>query len=304
MKRSENGMRETGIDRLFDVMNTFLLLAVLIIILYPLYFTVIASFSNAEDLLRGKVMLYPVNFTVEAYINIFKNDSIWTGYLNTFFYTSVGTVYALAVTLPTAYAVSRNIRGQNWFMFFFMFTMYFSGGLIPSYLLIRQLNLINTRWSLIIPYGISIYNMLITRTYFKTLPEELFEAAKIDGANEYRTFFQIALPLSGAIIAVIALYTAVGHWNSYFGAMIYLIDEDKFPLQLVLRNILLFNQQMRIESLSSMSALEMESIRKRTLMAETMKYALIFISSLPVLIAYPFVQKFFVKGVMIGAIKG
>ncbi len=188
---------------------------------------------------------------------------------------------------------------------FFIFTMYFSGGLIPSYILIRNLGLTNTRWALILPAGFSVYNMLIARTFFaSTLPEELFEAARIDGASDYRIFFQIALPLSGAIVAVVALYVMVSHWNGYFSALIYLDDEALFPLQLVLRNILLFNQQMDISQVSSMSSIEMEAMRKRTLMAEVMKYALIFISSLPVLIAYPFAQKYFVKGVMIGALKG
>ena len=256
--------------------------------------------------MRGEVLFLPKGITLDAYKNVLKNDEIWMGYLNTILYASTGTVYALAITIPTAYALSRQeLRGRSVFMGYFMFTMYFSGGMVPGYVLIKQLGLLNTRYAMVIPAGMSVYNMIIANSFFKSsIPKELYEAARIDGANEYRTFFQVALPLSGAIIAVIALYTLVGHWNSYFAALLYLNDDAKFPLQLVLRNILLENQQLKIMESSSLDSRQLEAIQRRAMMAETMKYALIFISSLPVLVAYPFVQKYFVKGVMIGAVKG
>ncbi|MGI6691662.1 MAG: carbohydrate ABC transporter permease [Christensenellales bacterium] len=298
-------MRRTRFDTVFDTVNVILLVIVMVIILYPLYFTVIASISDPWELMGGNVILLPKGFTLEPYTNIFRNNEIWVGYTNSLFYAGVGTIYALAVTIPTAFVMSRKIKGHNFFMAYFMFTMYFSGGLIPTYVLIRNLGMLDTRAALIIPAGMSIYNMIIVRTfYMSSIPDDLFEAAKIDGANDFRIFFQIALPLSGAIIAVIALYCAVGHWNSYMGALIYLNNSDKYPLQLILRNILLENQTLKNIEVRSMDSLQMEAMMRRSMMAESMKYALIFVSSLPVLIAYPFVQKHFVKGVMIGALKG
>ena len=296
----------TRFDKVFDFVNVALMAVLMVIILYPLYFTVIASFSDPYRLMRGEVLFLPKGITLDAYKNVLKNDEIWMGYLNTILYASTGTVYALAITIPTAYALSRQeLRGRSVFMGYFMFTMYFSGGMVPGYVLIKQLGLLNTRYAMVIPAGMSVYNMIIANSFFKSsIPKELYEAARIDGANEYRTFFQVALPLSGAIIAVIALYTLVGHWNSYFAALLYLNDDAKFPLQLVLRNILLENQQLKIMETSSLDTKQLEAIQRRAMMAETMKYALIFISSLPVLVAYPFVQKYFVKGVMIGAVKG
>lgn len=296
----------TKFDRVFDALNVVIMVLLMLLILYPLYFTVIASFSDAYELMRGNVIFLPRGITTEAYRNVLKNDSIWQGYANTLLYASAGTIYALVITLPTAYALSRQeLRGRGFFMTYFMFTMYFSGGMIPSYVLMKQLHLLNTRWVMILPAGMSIYNMIIANSFFKSsIPRELYEAARIDGANEYVTFFQVALPLSGAIIAVIALYTLVGHWNSYFSALLYLTNDKLYPLQLVLRNILLENQQLRIMESSSMDTKQLEAIQRRAMMAEVMKYALIFISSLPVLLAYPFVQKYFVKGVMIGAVKG
>ena len=295
----------TRFDKVFDFVNVALMAVLMVIILYPLYFTVIASFSDPYRLMRGEVLFLPKGITLDAYKNVLKNDEIWMGYLNTILYASTGTVYALAITIPTAYALSRQeLRGRSVFMGYFMFTMYFSGGMVPGYVLIKQLGLLNTRYAMVIPAGMSVYNMIIANSFFKSsIPKELYEAARIDGANEYRTFFQVALPLSGAIIAVIALYTLVGHWNSYFAALLYLNDDAKFPLQLVLRNILLENQQLKIMETSSLDTKQLEAIQRRAMMAETMKYALIFISSLPVLVAYPFVQKYFVKGVMIGAVK-
>ena len=293
-------------DKLFDTVNIILLCFVGLIILYPLYFTVIASVSNPYPVMRGEVLLYPKEFTLEPYKNVFINDDIWMGYYNTIVNTVMVTAYNLVLTIPAAYVLARRgLKGRNIFMFIFVFTMYFSGGMIPGYLLVKQLGLINTRWALIIPAGMSVYNMIIARTFFQSnLSEELYEAARIDGCNEYGIFFRIALPLSGAIIAVVALYVAVGSWNSYFSALLYVSDRKLYPLQFVLRNILITNQQMKLINTGSLSSKQIESMYRKKIMAESMKYSIIFISSLPMLIAYPFVQKYFVKGVMIGALKG
>ena len=292
-------------DKIFDFCNVIFMLLVLLVALYPLYFTVIASLSSPYEVMRGNVILAPKGFTIDAYRNVFMNDDIWIGYRNSTFYTIVGTLYALCLTIPCGYVLSRKeLPGKNLFMVYFMITMYFSGGMIPSYLLVKELKLLNTPWALILG-GMSVYNMIITRTFYKnSIPDELYEAAKIDGANEYRTFFQVALPLSKSIIAVIALYVMVGIWNSYFNALLYVTNRDLYPLQLILRNILLLNEQMKLIDVSAMDEDMIADANKRALMAEGMKYSLIFISSLPMLIAYPFVQKHFVKGVMIGAVKG
>jgi putative aldouronate transport system permease protein len=299
------GIKKRRIE-LFDLINVSVLALLMGIILYPLYFTVIASFSEPYALMRGEVIFFPKGFTHEAYYNVLRNKEIWTGYYNVIIYAVFGTLYALAVTIPASYVLSRKrLKGRNVIMAYFLFTMYFSGGLIPYYVLIKNLGMINTRLALIIPAGLSVYHVILVRTFYQSsIPEELFESARIDGANEYRVFFSIVLPLSGSIIAVIALYLLVGHWNSYFPALLFISDGRKYPLQLILRNILLMNQNFSLVEVSSMSTEQLEAMLKRQMMAETMKYALIFISSLPVLAAYPFVQKHFVKGVMIGALKG
>ena len=218
-----------------------------------------------------------------------------------------GTLYSLVLIIPLAYALSKKyLFGRSQVTWFFLFTMYFGGGLVPSYLLIKNLGLINNPLVMIIG-GISVFNMVITRTFFQTsIPEELYEAAKIDGASEYACFFKIALPLSGAIIAVMALYQAVAIWNSYFNALLYLTNSRYFPLQIILRNILIMNEQMAMdmESFMNLDIQAQEIIIHKQRMAQTMKYSLVFIASAPLLAAYPFVQKYFVKGVMIGSLKG
>ena len=290
----------------FDVILIIFLCLIGVIYLYPIFYTIIASFSDTYAVLRGEVKFWFKGFNIDAYRFVFNYKQIWSGYMNTIIYTAVGTVYALLITIPCAYAMSRkNIKGKSIIMIYFVFTMYFSGGLIPSYLLVRSLGMLDSRQALIIPAGMSVYNMIIARTFYQSsIPNELYEAAKIDGANEFRTFFQIALPLSGAIIAVIALYVAVGHWNSYFAALIYITDRSLYPLQLVLRGILIMNQNIDIQDVVNLSPEEAAELMRRKILAESMKYSLIIIASLPVLAAYPFVQKYFVKGIMIGALKG
>lgn len=303
---SRGKIRRSGQDRVFDTVVVVLLMLAVLCVLYPMWFTLIASVSNPYAVSTGRVIFWLEGFTLEPYQNVLRNSQVWTGYLNTIINTSIVTLYNLALTIPCAYVLSRRcLAGRKIIMTYFLITMYFSGGMIPSYLLVKNLQLVNTRWALILPAGFSVYNMIIARTFFQTtFEQEIYDATAIDGASEFRTFFSIILPLSGAIVAVIALYVAVGHWNSYFSALLYLDDKSLFPLQYVLRNILSGEESMAIGDLSSMQQDEVDALLRRHLMAQSMKYSLVLISSLPMIVAYPFVQKYFVKGVMVGAIKG
>lgn len=286
------------------VYSVLILLA--LVCLYPLYFTVIASVSDAHEVFLGNVLLWPKKFTLESYKLVFENRSIWKGYANSIFYTLAGTSMHLFLTIPAAYALSRkDMLGRSFFMVVFMITMYFSGGLIPSYILYKKLNLINTRWILVLLGAVSVYNMIVAKTYFQTnIPESLNEAARIDGANDFQIFFQIVLPLSAPIVAVIGLYSAVGHWSSYFNAMVYTSNADIQPLQVVLRQILILNESAFEDAMKSGSADVIMDAERRSYLAITMKYALVFIASAPMLAIYPFVQKHFVKGIMVGSVKG
>ncbi|MFV0398989.1 MAG: carbohydrate ABC transporter permease [Oscillospiraceae bacterium] len=294
-------------DRIFDVANILLLVLLVIVIAYPLYFTLIASVSEPVDVATGQVVLLPKGFTFDAYKEVFKDDRVWTGYANSLLYTVAGTLLSLALTIPAAYVLSKkNLRGRGVLSGYFIFTMFFSGGLIPTYLLVKDMNLLNKPYTLIVLGAFSVYNMVVARVFYETsIPSTLYEAAQIDGCSQFGQFFRIAIPLSKPIIAVIALYYAVSRWNDFFTALVYITKSDFYPLQLVLRNILLQNQtRMATMDASVLKAEELLYLTRQAYMAEAMKYALIFISSLPMLIAYPFVQKHFVKGVMIGSIKG
>ena len=292
-------------DRVFDVINLGLLLLLAFVTIYPIYFVLIASVSDPYAVLRGEVMLWVKDFTLEPYKNVFANKMIWTGYLNSIINTVILVAYNLALTIPAAYVMTRKeLKGRKVLTWFFMITMYFGGGMVPSYLLIRDLGLMNTRAALILPAGFSVYNMLITRASIQSnIPGELFDAARIDGASPFTMFFRIVLPLSKAIIAVITLYVAVGAWNSWFPAMLYITDKDLYPLQYVLRGILLQNQQMTVLTTDGITPELIEAQMRKKYMAQGMKYSVIFIASAPLLIAYPFVQKHFVTGVMIGSVK-
>lgn len=287
-------------DRIFDVVNVALLSAVLVAVLYPLVFVVSASFSDSLLVMQGKVWLWPQGFNLEAYKRVFQNQDILTGYRNVLFYTALGTAINLALTVAGAYPLSRrDFVGRNALMLFFTFTMFFSGGLIPTYLVVKSLGLVGTFWALLLPGAVSVYNLIIMRTFFQnTIPTELQESAVMDGASNFRILLSIVLPLSMPVIAVITLYYAVSHWNAYFNALIYLSDRSQYPLQLFLRELLIQNQaQDMMESAT-------ESIAQQQLLMESIKYAVIIVSSIPVLLLYPFLQRYFVKGVMIGAIKG
>lgn len=292
---------------LFDFFNIIIMLLLVVIIVYPLYFTVIASFSEAREVAYGNVKWLPVGFTTDAYKHVFEYTQIWVGYANTIFYTVVGTLFNLVLTIPTAYVLSKKyLPYRKFLMTFFLITMYFGGGLVPSYLQIKSFGLLDTRAVLVILGGVSVYNVIVSRSYFlSSIPESLYEAADIDGASEAKRFFSIAVPLAKPIIAVMTLYYAVGRWNDYFSAMIYVTDKKLEPLQSVLRRVLIQNQNALNEAVMNQDATAEELIAaaERVYAAFTMKYAMVFISSLPLLIAYPFVQKYFVKGVMVGSIK-
>jgi len=299
-KQKKSGFRDIGIDRIFYVTNNFFLLLFAIVCLYPLIYVLSQSFSSPTAVLTGQVRLWPVDPSLKGYTTVFQNQSVFTGYRNSALYTSVGTLLNVAMTLLAAFPLSRKeLVGRFGISFFFIFTMWFNGGMIPTYILMRDLNFINTPMAMWFPGMISMWNVIITRTYFQnTIPEELFESASLDGCTYRQYFTHIVLPLSGAIIAVISLFCAVGHWNSFFNAFLYLNNKELFPLQVVLRNILLQNA-FTTEAIASIQSDATEAGTQ-----ELLKYSLIMVACVPVWCAYPFVQKFFVKGVMVGSIKG
>lgn len=279
-------------------MNYIILTIALLLVSYPLYFIVIASISDPSAVYAGKVVLFPQGFTLDGYKRILEYESFFTGYRNTILYTLVGTAVNVVITIPGAYALSRkDLVGRNVIMMGITFTMIFSGGLIPSYLLVLDLNLYNTMWALILPVAVSAWNLIVARTFFQqSIPDELLEAARLDGSDNFRFFFSIVLPLSKSIIVVMILFYAVSHWNSYFNAMIYLKDVDKQPLQLILRSILFEN------SLGDMVE-DAATLAAQQKLGDLIKYGVIIASSLPLMILYPFLQRYFIQGVMIGAVK-
>lgn len=289
----------TNEDRVFTIVNNALLFIVLASVTFPLIFIINASFSSANAVNSGRVFLWPVDVTLKGYKAVFSYKPAATGYINTLFYTSIGTILNLIVTIAAAYPLSRkDLKTRNFFMLIFTFVMLFSGGLIPNYIIINKLGLINTRAAMIIPTAMSVWNMIIMRTYYASyISTELLESAKLDGCSDIKFLAYIVLPISGAIIAVISLFYAVGHWNSYFNALIYLNDRSLYPLQLILREVLVL-------STIDIELIDVRELAARQDLKEVLKFSLIVVSSLPVLCIYPFVQKFFVKGVMIGSIKG
>lgn len=293
---------QTRGDKVFGVINVIFIVFITIITLYPLIYVCSASISSPASVTSGRMWLWPTDITLEGYKRILKNSEIWMGYVNTIFYTVVNVAISLAVTLPAAYALTvKSLPGRKFIVFVFSVTMFFSGGMIPLYVVCRNLGLVNTLWAVILPSATSMWYIILTRTFFQsTIPHELEEASEIDGCSVFATFLRIVIPLSAPIIAVMALYFGVGRWNSYFGEMIFLRDRGKFPLQLFLREILIvatFNQ----ENASNADAITMaEQLR----IASIIKYATMIVATLPVIAAYPFIQRYFVKGVMIGSIKG
>lgn len=291
--------RLSMVDRIFSIADILILSTLLLIVLYPLLFVVGASFNEGVN---AGVSIFPAKFSLRGYMAVFTYKAIWKGYLNSVIYTVLGTAINLAITIAAAYPLSRkDFYGRGAMMNLFAFTMYFGGGLIPGYLLVRDLGMLDTIWAMMIPGAMSVYNVIIMRTYFSSqIPGELLEASQIDGCGNIKFLWKIVLPLSTPILAVIVLYYAVGHWNSYFDAVIFLKSAARYPLQIILRNILILND---IQS-GTLEGMALEELEALSAMRELMKYALIIVSSAPLLCLYPFVQKYFVKGVMIGAIKG
>ena len=290
-------------DYIINFVAYFLCSLVLIATLYPLIYVVSASFSEPSEVINGNIWLLPKNVTLDGYEMILDYDPIWIGYRNTIVYTVFGTAFNLLLTLPCAYSLSRrDFRGRKGIMLLFTFTMFFSGGMIPTYLAMKSFGLLNSPFAVIFPGAVNVTNLIIARTYFATsIPWELQEAATIDGCSNTGLFLKIVLPLSMPIVAVIALYYLVGHWNAYFNALIYLSNEKLYPLQLFLRNILLMDQMTEMMEGDSEA---LQALMRRLQLKESMKYGIVVLSSLPVLVIYPFLQKYFVKGMMIGAIKG
>ncbi len=293
-------IKDSAGDRAFYAIVNVIMALVLISVLYPLIYVVSSSFSEASAVQSGRVILWPVGFSLDGYRTVFQYKTVVTGYINSAKYMVIGTLINVSLTLICAYPLSRRtLPMRGLFMFLFTFTMYFGGGLIPTYLVVRKLKLLNTIWALVLPGALGVYNMIITRTFIQnTIPYEMLEASQIDGCNDIQFFFRMVLPLSKAIIAVITLYYAVGHWNSWFDAFIYLTNRDMYPLQLILRDILLVSQV-------DLTLIDDPELLARMIgLADLMKYSLIVIATVPMMVLYPFVQKYFIKGVMIGSLKG
>ncbi len=291
-------MSEAHNDIITNVIFNAIALMIIILIVYPLWFIIIASFSNPADIANGEIWFWPKNWDLNGYRELFKQRQIWLSYANTIIYTLVGTFIALAVNIPAGYAMSRkDLYGKKWINIFYLIPMFVSGGLIPTYFVVKGFGLLDSFWVMVLPFSVSTYNIIVARTFFRSsLPESLWDAAQIDGCGTIRFFFQFALPLSKSVLAVIGLWTAVGLWNSWFNALIYLNNENLMPLQLLLRRILISNQSLLGAATGSMA----QELRK---LSDMMKYAAIVISTLPIMCLYPFLQKYFNKGVMIGAIK-
>ena len=291
-------IKKTKFDKAFDIILYSVLGLLAASYLYILIYVVSASFSDPNAVYSGRVVLWPVDFTLQGYKRVFQEKMVLLGYRNSMLYMVTGTAISTALTLMGAYALSRrDLPGRGIVTGLLVFTMFFNGGIVPLYLIVRKLKMIDTMWSLVLPGAVSVYNMIIMRTFFTTnIPEELFESARLDGCSYTTFFFRIGLPLCKAIIAVISLYYAVGYWNEYYKALIYISDAEKTTLQMVLRNILLSTQESADQSGMDYSS--------RLMTAEQIKYALIVASTLPIMLVYPFLQKFFAKGVMLGSIKG
>jgi len=287
-------------DMIFTIFSYSFLMFCLLIVIYPLIYIVSSSFSSTDAVTSGRVWLLPVEPSLLGYKAVFKNSQILTGYANSLFYTVAGTVINIVLTVMAGYPLSRrDFFGRGAIMAIFTFTMLFSGGMIPTYILVQKLGMIDSRWAMLIPQALGVWNVIIARTFFmSTIPDELYEAAQLDGCSDIRFLLKIVLPLSTAILSVLALFYAVGNWNSYFNALLYLRDPDKFPLQIVLRNILILNKS-KSEMLDNV-----DMMNQAKGLEELLKYALIVVASVPVLMIYPFVQKYFVKGIMIGSLKG
>lgn len=292
-------IRKSRADWVFDIVIYTISFILVLLALYPMYFIIIASVSNPTLVSNGQIMFWPEGVNLKAYRELLGYSKIWTGYGNTMIYVICGTIVSLIVNIPTGFALSRKrLFGRNIFTAFYLIPMFFTGGLIPTFLIVQKLGLVDTRWVMFVPFSVVTYYIIVARTFFlNSIPEDLWEAAQLDGCGYLGFFFRIVLPLSKAVIAVIALWTAVGQWNGYFNALIYLRSEQYQPLQIILRNILISNQ--RISAMTTGAA----AVEAKQ-MADLIKYAVIVLSSAPIMAMYPFVQKYFNQGVMLGSVKG
>ena len=299
IKRKQGPIRQSAGDRAFNIVNAIVMTLTTLAIVYPLYYVLLASITDPVVVSSGKLLLYPEAPYFEGYTRALHYAPLWTGYGNTLKYTLVGTAVALFCTIPAGYALSRiDLPGRRVLMFLFTFTMFFSGGIIPLYLVVRQLHMYDTIWAIVLPVAVSAYNLIVCRSFFDTgIPNELLEAAKIDGCNDFKFFFRIVLPLSSTIIAVMCLFYATALWNMFFNPLTFLSGKENMPLQVVLRDLVLLNQANSITSSA-------EEIAMRQKLAEQLKYCIVVLAAAPLLIVYPFLQKYFAKGVMVGAVKG
>ncbi len=286
-------------DRIFDRVIFIIIILILIMVVYPLVFIVSASISEPTRVAAGDVILLPKEIIFDGYSRIFNTGTIWTGYRNTFVYVILGTTISVILTLMAAYPLSKkDLVGRNVFTFIIVFTMFFNGGLIPTYLLVKSLEMYNSIWAMIIPNAVGVWNVIISRTYFQsTIPQELYDAAHMDGCTNWKSFIKIVIPLSKPVVAVITLFYSVWIWNNYFDAIIYLSDFNLFPLQLILRSILVENHNFDLTG-------DIKDLLEMQRAAELVRYGVIIVSSVPILCFYPFLQKYFVKGIMIGSLKG
>ena len=286
-------------DQVINIVFHVIAVLMIIAVIYPLWFVIIASFSNPADVASGEVWIWPKEWNLAGYQELFKQPALWRSYLNTILYTISGTIVALVVNIPAGYAMSRmDLYGRKWINYFYLIPMFFGGGLIPTYFVVQAFGLYDNPLVMILPFSVSTYNIIVTRTFFRSnLPQELWEAAQIDGCGTFRYFVQFAVPLSKAILAVVGLWTAVGLWNQWFNALIYLRNENYVPLQLFLRRILIANQSLLGAATGTMA----QELRQ---LSDMMKYGSIVISTLPIMCLYPFLQKYFNQGTMVGSVKG
>lgn len=289
----------SGADRIFTIINGIIMLLICIVIVYPLYYVVIASITDPVIVNSGRPLFYPEKLYLDGFKTTLAYKPLWTAYGNTILYTVTGTIVSLIATIPAGYALSRkDLPGRRGLIFVFTFTMFFSGGIVPLYLTLQKLNMYNTIFAMILPLAVSAYNLIVCRSFFESgIPDELLEAAKVDGCSDFGFFFKIVIPLSSTIIAVMCLFYATAMWNQFFHALMYLQDDDKMPLQVVLRNLVLMNQANQMGSSG-------DAMVTKQKLAEQLKYCIVVVAAVPLLAIYPFVQKYFAKGVTIGAVKG
>lgn len=296
---NKNKVKMSGADRAFTIINAVIMIAICIVIVYPLYYVVIASVTDPVIVNSGRPLFYPEKLYLNGFKTTLEYKPLWTSYGNTILYTVVGTIVSLIATIPAGYALSRkDLPGRRGLIFVFTFTMFFSGGIIPLYLTIQKLKIYNTIWAMVLPVAVSAYNLIVCRSFFESgIPDELLEAAKVDGCSDFGFFFKIVIPLSSTIIAVMCLFYATAMWNQFFNALMYLQDDNKMPLQVVLRNLVLMNQANQMGSSG-------DAMVTKQKLAEQLKYCIVVVAAVPLLAVYPFVQKYFAKGVTIGAVKG